>query len=292
MKRRKIRTVWKDYLTLSIRERRGLTVLLLILFLQVLVLWYVNSLEPEFPYPDFEKLIELAKPLDVREKPLLPLPTETIVENFDPNHLQAGDWARFGLTERQAQSISNYLAKGGKFRVKSDLKKIYGMRTEIFARLEPHILLPDSLERFQTGKKTAEQKMKVLNINNADSIQLEKLRGVGFTLAARIIKYRNKLGGFNSIDQLKEVWGLNDTLFRLISSQVSLEATPTLNQLDINSDSPEILSQHPYVGRKLAYLIVNYRSQHGPFKRIEELKNLPLLTDEMFRKLAPYLKAG
>lgn len=291
MKRRKIRTVWKDYLTLSIRERRGLTVLLLILFLQVAVLWYVNSLEPEFPYPDFEKLIELAKPLEANEKQTLFLPAETAITNFDPNHLQASDWIKFGLSERQSQSIANYLAKGGKFRVKSDLKKIYGMRMEIYSRLESHILLPDSLEKPKHENTRQDPKSKSLDINQADSVQLEKLRGVGFTLASRIIKYRNKLGGFVSIDQLKEVWGLNDTLYRLISTQVSLQNRLPLRQIDINLDVPETLSQHPYVGKKLAGLIVNYRSQHGPFKSIDEIRNLPLLTDEMFRKLAPYLKA-
>lgn len=291
MKRRKIRTVWKDYLTLSIRERRGLTVLLLILFLQVAVLWYVNSLEPEFPYPDFEKLIELAKPLEANEKQTLFLPAETAITNFDPNLLQASDWIKFGLSERQSQSIANYLAKGGKFRVKSDLKKIYGMRMEIYSRLESHILLPDSLEKPKHENTRQDPKSKSLDINQADSVQLEKLRGVGFTLASRIIKYRNKLGGFVSIDQLKEVWGLNDTLYRLISTQISVQNRFPLRQVDINLDVPETMSQHPYVGKKLAGLIANYRSQHGPFKSIDEIRNLPLLTDEMFRKLAPYLKA-
>lgn len=294
MKRKKIKTVWQDYLTLTIRERRGLMVLMFILILQIVVLFIINTRKLDFPFPDPKTLLELSTDNSFVAPVILPTAPRSISvsRKFNPNYLTSDGWIELGLSPKQAGSVMKYISKGGKFRVKSDVKKIYGINSDLYQTLLPLIDLPDT--NVHTSNFFAVQKFKesLLDINAADTIQLEKLRGIGWKLASRIVKYRQLLGGFNSVSQLKEVWGLNDTLFELCFKQVEVTKSYLPHLLDVNSDSLEQLSIHPYIGRKLASMICNYRKQHGPFKELTELKLLPLVSDEIFRKLAPYLKTG
>jgi DNA uptake protein ComE-like DNA-binding protein len=118
---------------------------------------------------------------------------------------------------------------------------------------------------------------------------LLELKGIGPAFAGRIIKYRNKLGGFYSVSQLKEVWGINDTVFNKFAGSVYCSDTIPEKFIYLNTDSFSVISSHPYLKGKQASFICNYRKQH-PFTSVEELKNIPLITDENFRKLAPYLR--
>ncbi len=295
MKRKKIRSVWKEYLTLSMRERRGLSILLSILLFQLIFLFYLNNIDLNYPYPDFDTVKKLQD--EIRHEEISPLKFKssaviaTSLSVFDPNQLTAQKWMDFGLSEKQANSVLNYLKKGGSFRTKKDVLKIYGMNDKLYTALYPYIDLPDSLVRKEHFPKKKEQfSARVVDLNKADSIALEKLKGIGPTLASRIVKYRNLLGGFITTEQLKEVWGLNDTLYQLIIPQIQISTPIEIRFLNLNIDSFPALASHPYVGKKIAGLILNYRKQHQRFNNTDELKNLPLLTDENFRKLAPYLK--
>ncbi|MBK7571359.1 MAG: helix-hairpin-helix domain-containing protein [Bacteroidetes bacterium] len=295
MKRKKIRSVWKEYLTLSMRERRGLSILLSILLFQLIFLFYLNNVDLNYPYPDFDTVKKLQDEIRHEEISPLKFKSSTVIATsfsvFDPNQLTAQKWMDFGLSEKQANSVLNYLKKGGSFRTKKDVLKIYGMNDKLYTALYPYIDLPDSLVRKEHFPKKKEQfSARVVDLNKADSIALEKLKGIGPTLASRIVKYRNLLGGFITTEQLKEVWGLNDTLYQLIIPQIQISTPIEIRFLNLNIDSFPALASHPYVGKKIAGLILNYRKQHQRFNNTDELKNLPLLTDENFRKLAPYLK--
>ena len=295
MKRKKIKSVWKEYLTLSMRERRGLSILLSILLFQLVFLFYLNNIDLNYPFPDLATVKKLKSEIEISEIGRASSEKlNTVAFNlsvFNPNNLSKEEWVKIGLSERQAGSVLNYLRKGGKFKTKKDVLKIYGMNDKLYSQLLPYIDLPDSLNRSSLPFEKKNQKVvNKVDVNTADSVSLEKLKGIGSVLSSRIVRYRERLGGFVYLEQLKEVYGLNDTLFRLIEPQLFLATPPDIRFLKLNSDSFPALSGHPYIGRKLAGMILNYRKQHERFNNTDELKNLPLLTDEIFRKLAPYLK--
>jgi len=62
----------------------------------------------------------------------------------------------------------------------------------------------------------------LISINRADIEQLDKLPGVGPSLAARIIDLRTQLGSFSDIRQLREVSGIGEKLFANIKDLVTL----------------------------------------------------------------------
>lgn len=129
----------------------------------------------------------------------------------------------------------------------------------------------------------------IIDINKADAAAWESLKGIGPVLAARIIRFRDKLGGFYAISQIRETYGLPDSTFNKIQPYLRLNAV-SLKKLDLNSADEQTLAQHPYIRYKLARLIVLYRSNNGPFSQPSDLLGIPLVDDSIYRKIEHYIK--
>lgn len=245
--------------------------------------------------------------------------------NFDPNTIDTAGWAALGLEKKVISNIQRYLAKGGRFRRKEDLQKIYGLSSRLYNDLMPYVsigqrYLKDTFRayvpympgirhqqrrqnngyakeiQYISGGQQAGYREKVyyrpereIDINTADSAQWESLPGIGPVLAARIVKFREKLGGFYSVRQVGETFGLPDSTFNKIQPSLRLHKV-SLKKLDLNHMDEKSLAQHPYIRYKLARLIVLYRSNHGPFRQPEDLLGIPLVDDSIYRKIEHYIK--
>ena len=238
---------------------------------------------------------------------------------FDPNRINANDWQRLGLTERLIQTILHYLEKGGRFYKAEDLKKLYGLHNADYERLFPYVHIVKTPEDFQnhTGfyaksahnaaavKKTdsflresplnpgagftrKSKKFEITDINQADSAGWSRLPGIGAKLAARIIHFREKLGGFCHLDQPGETFGLQDSTFQKIKPFLRLN-TIVLSQIDLNRATRETLQSHPYIRWQIAKGIIDYRQQHGSFHSVDELLQLAQIDQIKFEKIKPYL---
>ncbi|MCS5663614.1 MAG: helix-hairpin-helix domain-containing protein [Flavobacteriales bacterium] len=137
--------------------------------------------------------------------------------------------------------------------------------------------------------KTMATQVPLVNINLADSFAYKKLPGIGVKYSSRIVRYRNLLGGFYAKEQLLEVYGIDSALFNRISSHLLL-GNYNLRKMNVNVCGEKDLSAHPYVSYKLAKLIVKYREHHGRYSSLEELKTIPLIDEQLFRKIVLYLK--
>jgi competence protein ComEA len=228
---------------------------------------------------------------------------------FDPNNLNLTEWRRLGLPDRLIQTILRYIGKGGRFHKAEDLKKLYGLQNSDYQRLLPFVRITNSLKDFQSShdknprnlftsqviKKTdtffSAKKFIVTDINLADSADWSRLPGIGEKLASRIVHFRDKLGGFYQVDQVGETFGLPDSSFQKIKPYLRLN-TFTLNQIDLNTATKEILQAHPYIRWQIAKAIFEYRIQHGGFHSVDELLQLALMDSAKFEKLKPYLIAG
>jgi DNA uptake protein ComE-like DNA-binding protein len=221
---------------------------------------------------------------------------------FDPNTIDAARWEALGLDQKVISNIQRYLAKGGRFRRKEDLQRIYGLSSGLCNELMPYVNIaarPDTFPHYaryqpsgqnakpwQSGRTT---RYPAVDINTADSAQWESLPGIGPVLAARIVKFRERLGGFYSIRQVGETFGLADSTFNKIQPSLRLH-TVSLKKLDLNLTDEKSLALHPYIRYKLARLIVLYRSNHGPFRQPEDLLGIPLVDDSIYRKIEHYIK--
>ncbi|MBR1513028.1 MAG: helix-hairpin-helix domain-containing protein [Bacteroidales bacterium] len=206
---------------------------------------------------------------------------------FNPNTLTEEEWQKMGLTDRQIRNIMNYQAKGGKFYSKSDLGKLYTISEEEFAQLEPFIVLPEVSRSTKTNPYTkkaenqsAEEKSKpekkpipIVDLNTVDSTTLVELPQIGGYTAARIIAFREKLGGFIDKEQLRDVKGMDAERFATIQPYINIGATE-LRKLDVNRADFKTLVNHPYLNYEQVKRIVNQREKRGMIKDWTQLQSL------------------
>lgn len=131
----------------------------------------------------------------------------------------------------------------------------------------------------------------IVDLNTADTFDLQELRGIGSVYARRIIAYRRKLGGFNRVEQLREVWGIDSLLFCRIRESVFVGPCE-LDRIDLNTATIPQLRNHPYLDYYQAKEIYLHRMKHGPFRNVEEVRFVNLIDSGTYKRVAPYLKAG
>ena len=212
---------------------------------------------------------------------------------FDPNSIGDNEWLKLGFSIKQIRVINNYVAKGGKFYKKEDLKKIYSISEAQYALVEPYIRIVATYtaNKFVKDEKAARSNNQIprslIELNLADSLSLLNVRGIGPAFASRIIRYRDRLGGFYTKEQLKEVYGLDSLKYSQIQDQVSID-TKLIQKIDLNTANFEQLKKHPYLTYKQMNAIIQYRQQHGYFQSIEDLNKVAILNKEIIRKIESY----
>jgi competence protein ComEA len=125
-------------------------------------------------------------------------------------------------------------------------------------------------------------------LNQADAATLRLLRGIGPVFSERIIRFRDALGGFVSVAQLQEVYGLPDSTYQQIKGYLSV-SEGTVRKLLLNEVTETELAAHAYIGKRLAGRIIALRHELGDFTEMSQLKKIPLINEEKYRKIAPYL---
>lgn len=220
--------------------------------------------------------------------------------NFNPNLCSESDLLGLGFPKFIAQRILNYRNKGGRFLIKDDLKKIYGVRPESVDKLKPFIQLPDALNAnssqnisdkpnsFEKSKIASKPLVKTFDLNKVDTSTLISVKGIGRVFANRIIKYRDLLGGFHSIEQVSETYGINPEIIDELR-KVSTVSKQSIKKIDINSVKVEDF-RHAYVKKFIAKSIIAYREQHGRFNSIIDLKNVKTVDETLLLKIEPYLE--
>lgn len=126
------------------------------------------------------------------------------------------------------------------------------------------------------------------DLNQADSIDLIQLRGIGPSFARRIILYREKLGGYVNIKQLQEIYGMTEETYKAITPFLSVSSKPN-RSLNPNAATLQQLRNHPYLNYYQARAIIDWRSKGHRYNTIEDLQVVPILDDSTITKIAPYL---
>lgn len=210
---------------------------------------------------------------------------------FDPNGLPVAEWKRLGLSDGQIRMIKNYEAKGGRFWKKEDLQKIYALRDTDYTRLEPYIRIPSVRSKSQQDENTMPEEIRSrlsIELNAADSLELQQLPGIGPVYASRIVRFRNLLGGFHHVTQLMDVYGMDTTRFERLKEHIYVYSA-FVKKIELNSADYERLRNHPFISPKLANAIVQFRKQHGPYQSLADLLRIEIMNDEIFCKIVPYL---
>ena len=207
---------------------------------------------------------------------------------FNPNTYTLTDWTNLGLSEKQSVVVLKFTSRG--IYSEEDLKRIFVIPDVLFELIRDSVVYP---ERFQNSpnqesfKKQAKQ-ITLINLNTADTIEFMKIYGIGAFYAKQIIRYREKLGGYLTKEQLFEVWKMTNEAYDKIKDHVFI-SEKDVKRININSVTIEELKVHPYLKWNQANSIVKMRIQRNGFKNIEEIKESVLIDSETYEKLFPYL---
>lgn len=245
-------------------------------------LWALSSSETDENMPVYSVFKAEKQPTKQKKIPLY------FSLNINEANLQSLDI--LSVPDFLARRWVKYLENGGNFKRVVDVKKLYGMSEPIYSSISKylHVEKAEEKQRKPFLKENRVFRCKTIDINEADSAQWESLYGIGPYLAKRIITFRESLCGFVSVEQVKETYGLRDSVFQSIKTCLTIEKI--LNPcISINYTNQEGLSKHPYVRYKLARAICLYRENNGLFRNIEDLKKLPNVNDSIYIKLLPYI---
>lgn len=307
--------LWKEFLSYNKGERRSIITLSILLVLSTIFFVLIPYLFPPQPIPfTLTELNLLANDTTTELKPVAlfdannwshttnnqpkkgPIQLSQSVTKFDPNRISEKELIDFGLSEKLAKTWTNYTIKGGRFRRVTDLQKLYGMTEDLYQQLLPFV----TIEEQQIGNynfkqqapnlfsKSEGSKIVSIDLNTADTSELKRLPMIGSGRAKGIVKYRLLLGGYVTINQLKEVYGLNDTIFDAIKTMVYVSDKFIPTKLAINILDPKELGKHPYF-RSIATILYNFRKEHGAFSKPADLYKMAGVEEVTIKKILPYI---
>jgi DNA uptake protein ComE-like DNA-binding protein len=214
---------------------------------------------------------------------------------FDPNTADSTQLMRLGLPAWMVRNIYRYRARGGVYRSKRDFAQTYGLTKKDFLRLEPYIRISDDYQSAATlfPKEVSDSvrhtvKLKEgerIALNTADTTQLMRVPGIGSYYAKEIVRHGKWIGGYVSVDQLDEIEG-----FPQSAKQYFVISNPTPKRVNINKLSLQQLRRHPYINYYMAKTIVDYRRLHGDIKSLQDLRFSKDFTEDVIRRLEPYVE--
>ena len=276
----------KDYFQFNKKERNGILLLSCLLLLLILFYQFSHLLKQE-SRTDFSSFEKALAELEYEQEPTIEKQKDSLFY-FNPNTLADKGWLVLGLPSTKLSVLRNFQKSGAIFKTKTDLKHYFAITDEFYEKVEKYISIPE-IKKTETPINKTKKTNQIVELNQADSLQLISINGVGPFYAKQILKYRKELGGFRNYDQLTEIWGLENLEIQKLKQQTSID-TLHIRKVNVNTIELEQLKLHPYLNYKQAKMILNYRKQHGDFKQVKDIRKIKPISPELFRKIAPYLK--
>jgi DNA uptake protein ComE-like DNA-binding protein len=205
---------------------------------------------------------------------------------FDPNNTDSTGFVQLGLKPFIASNILKYRRAGGRFKTKEEFGKVYGILPEKFKELEPFIAIAEIKQVLV--EKPVKRTDLIVDLNSADTTLLMQIKGIGRGYAKGIVRFRQQTGGFISVDQLSEIYGMRPENMGKI--RPFCKVNPDLVQkIKVNIATAERFKSHPYFNFYQAKALYELRRRKGKLKDISELNGLSEFTPEAIQKLKPYL---
>lgn len=300
--------MWRDWFTFSRQDRRAIILLAALIVVAIVLLWTK-------PMWHREEATVLLGTDSVAIRLASPNPQQPIVKieprPFNPNTADSLELLSVGLPPRVARNILRYRKAGGEFRRPEDLARIYGLHDSVFARVKPYVAIPqptglskgeslagvpeplpimlpsDTMQREHPYAEYMRAKYKpgqFVDLNRADTSELMKIPGIGPVYAKMIVDYRERLGGYHSIVQLRDLEVLPEDLGDWVHV-----STPPAAMLNVNRLSLTQLRSHPYLSFYQAKAIVELRKREGHIRSARQLLFLDEFSEADIERLTPYL---
>lgn len=294
MSKRRIESFVKSYFYFSRAERKGIIALVILLLLIVAFPALYNMIYARRKLVVTIETLAAAIPAAKHSGARDSLARPHALFTFDPNTATSAELKQLGFSEKNISTMRKYLSKGGTFKKASDLEKMYGLDPLLVSELMPYIIIPGkngspAISRLDTNYTKRRFSNVPLDLNSADTIELNALYRIGPSMAKRIVEYRTRLGGFLALEQLAEIWGFDEDILYDLRGRIWVDASKVTIH-NVNTVTAEELKTHPYFKYRLANAIVNYRHHHGPYNELADLKKIVIVNDSIYANITRYLR--
>ena len=296
--------MWKDFFYYSKSERRAVYVLLTLIAVLVVLIVLIPEQQTSSRIVDsgsdsLELKMSASEEKTRSGKPEVDSKAELF--SFEPNLADSLDFIRLGLSKFVVRNIIKYRQKGGRFVTPESFLRIYGLTEDKFAELKPYIYIseafakkpvmvsrvrfPEKQVKKDTLKRTFKYPVGVrIDVNLADTSELKKIPGIGGGIANRIVKYRTRLGGFYSLEQLLEVEFVTPEMLEWFAL-----GDESVRKLEINKASLEQLRSHPYLNFYQARAIVEHRRKRGNITSLSQISLYEEFSEKDLLRLSAYV---
>ena len=287
---------------LSRRQAIG-AVVLLVLVVSVEVFIHLVPQRPKTEQQT-EEMVQIADSLAQKRYRYTYDTIRICLRPFDPNTADSTTLLQLGLKRWQVRNLLKYRSAGGTYRQSSDLRRLYGMTDSMYLALEPYICIDtlrfarrDTLRRDTIPLRyTSLKKDTIIELNSADTTDLQYIRGIGSAIAKQIIRYREQLGGYYSAEQIREIERLQeydrDTLMYFTFDSILPHLTAcadSIQPIPVNHSSIQRLQRHPYLRFEQAKALYTLRRNRFRLHSLDELRPLAEFTEQDLDRLKWYL---
>lgn len=286
-------TTFKSFFQYSSAQRSGIFFLLIISIALQLAFYFVDFTVIEISNQEKQQWLSLQTQIDslkTKKKEYLPQ-----IYPFNPNFISDNKGYKLGMSINEIDKLLHFRQTNKYVNSSKEFQLVTGISDSLLRTIAPYFKFPDwvahpkDFKTFDNFHKNKVQKIIVMDINNATQEDLKKVYGIGDGLSERILKEKQKLGGFVSIEQINDIWGLTPEVIEILKAKFRIEKIPEIKKININTASVNELMAFPYFRYSLAKSIITFRSMNGDIKNSEDLIKIKGFPVDKVKIIALYL---
>ncbi len=207
---------------------------------------------------------------------------------FNPNYISLSKGYQLGLSLEEIERLHRYRDTGKFINSVLAFEQVTQVTPSWLKQYSPYFKFPDWVTA-ETEKRKKPKTVEVKELNTSTAADLTQVRGIGAVLSKRIIKYRTRLQGFDELNQLYEVYGLDSLVVENIKRQFKIKTKPKRTKIPLAVVTLEALLRIPFLSKSEAKKIIGLRTRNQNLS-LENLRTEPGFDSLKIERLALYLQ--
>lgn len=288
----------KSHFNYTKSQRLGLVLLLSLIIIFQVTFYFIDFSQPEKNTSEKQQWLALQSEIDSLKQNV---PTSSYkIYPFNPNFITDFKGYKLGMTVQQIDRLLTFRKQGKFANSPKEFQQVTGISDSLLKAISPYFKFPDWVNKKNSEAKSnwvdysktnydKKEKVVILDINSATKEDLMKVYGIGDGLSERILKQKNVLGEFVSMEQMSDIWGLSPEVIEKLNQSFKVINIAKPKKININNASVKELGQFPYFRYPISKNIVTYRSMNGDIK-IEDLTKIKDFPVDKIKIIALYLE--
>jgi len=294
--------IFKSHFWYHKSQRNGIFILILLIVVFQFIIVFVDFYSEEKVNIDTPKVIAFHHQIDSLSK-IGSENSRLKIFPFNPNYITDYKGAQLGMSLVEIDKLLAFRKTGKFINSRKEFQKVTTISDALLNSISPYFKFPDwVVERNQNMQLSTSRDTRLfakkskyiltsIDINLAVKEDLKTINGIGEKLSERIIKYRSKLQGFSTLNQLYEVWGLDTEVVGKLLLVFKVINLPNIKKINVNTVSFRELLKNPYLDYELCKKIFEYKDEVAELQDISELKNIIGFPLDLYDRIVLYLVA-